>query len=67
MPTRPGEPNVTHANITKISKDLNWKPKIRFEEGIKIVKQNKKYWLNSPLWNKKNIKMATKSWFKYLK
>ena len=67
MPIRPGEPNITHANITKISKDLNWKPKIRFEEGIKMVKQNKKYWLNSPLWNKKNIKMATKSWFKYLK
>ena len=67
IPTRPGEPHVTHANITKISKDLNWKPKIRFEDGIKMVKKNKKYWLNSPLWNKKNIKMATKSWFKYLK
>ena len=27
--------------LQKISKDLNWKPKIRFEDGIKMVKKNK--------------------------
>ena len=33
LPKRPGEPDCTHANIDKISKLLDWSPKISFEEG----------------------------------
>ena len=67
IPKRPGEPEITFANIYKIKKDLNWKPKVSFEEGVKKILENIDYWKDAPLWNKKNIKTATKTWFKYMK
>ncbi len=67
IPKRPAEPEVTHADISKIKKDLNWKPKISFEDGVKIILNNKSYWKKSPLWTKKKIKNETRNWFKYLK
>ena len=33
IPKRPGEPDLTSANITKIKKELNWKPKISIKQG----------------------------------
>ncbi len=67
VPKRPGEPDITHANIIKARKILKWQPKISFEKGMKYVLHNINYWKNSPLWTKNKIKKATKSWFKYLK
>ncbi len=67
IPKRPGEPNITYANIKKIQKDLNWKPVISFEEGVSTILDNIEYWRNAPLWNKSNIAKETKLWFKYLK
>ena len=67
IPKRPGEPKVTHANISKIKNDLNWKPKITFEKGVSIILKNIDYWKNAPLWDKNKIKKETKLWFKYLK
>ena len=66
IPLRKGEPFETLADIKKIKKDLNWSPKIPFDEGIKIIINNIDYWKKAPLWNKKNIKKATKSWYKYM-
>lgn len=67
IPKRPGEPNITYANIKKIQKDLKWKPIISFEEGVSAILDNIEYWRNAPLWNKSNIAKETKLWFKYLK
>ena len=67
IPKRPGEPNITYANIKKIQKDLKWKPVISFEEGVSTILDNIEYWRNAPLWNKSNIAKETKLWFKYLK
>lgn len=67
IPKRPGEPNITYANIKKIQKDLKWKPIISFEEGVSKILENIEYWRNAPLWNKSNIAKETKLWFKYLK
>jgi UDP-glucose 4-epimerase len=67
IPKRPGEPNITYANIKKIQKDLKWKPVISFEEGVSTILDNIEYWRNAPLWNKSNIAKETKPWFKYLK
>lgn len=64
---RPGEPDKTHANITKVKKLINWHPKISFEQGMKKVIKNIDYWKNAPLWTEKKIDSATKTWFKYLK
>jgi UDP-glucose 4-epimerase len=65
---RPGEPDVTFADIKKIKRKLKWKPKISIEEGVKII-LNKyiDYWKEAPVWTPKKIQKATLLWFKYLK
>jgi UDP-glucose 4-epimerase len=66
LPKRPGEPDCTWADIKKIKKDTNWKPKIIFKKGIKEMLNKINDWDNAPLWNKKKISKATKLWFKYI-
>ena len=66
IPKRPGEPDITFANINKIYKATKWKPKVSIEKGIANLKKNIFYWNNAPLWDPKKIKNATKLWFKYL-
>ena len=66
LPKRPGEPDVTYANINKIKKDLKWKPKISFNDGVQKVLNDINYWKKAPLWNKNSIKKATKTWFEYM-
>tara|TARA_Y100000389_G_scaffold184486_1_gene202994 strand:- start:1798 stop:2793 length:996 start_codon:yes stop_codon:yes gene_type:complete len=67
IPKRPGEPDITYANINMIKDKLNWSPKISIQDGVKEVLANINYWKKSPLWTKSKIKKATKDWFKYLK
>ena len=66
IPKRPGEPDCTFANITKIKKNLNWMPVVNLEDGVKIMLQNINDWKDAPLWDSSKIEIATKSWFKYL-
>ena len=66
VPKRPGEPDCTSADITKIRKALNWEPKVSFEQGVKAMLDNIDYWRNAPVWTSENIKEVTKDWFKYL-
>lgn len=66
IPDRPGEPYRTWANITKIKKHLNWKPKINFKDGVKKMLTEIKDWKDAPLWTPNSIKGATKIWFKYM-
>ena len=40
IPIRPGEPKNSVANISKIKNDINWKPKISIEQGIKKLLSN---------------------------
>ena len=67
IPKRPGEPDITFANIKKIKLLLNWKPKIKIEDGIKLLLKDIDYWKKAPVWSPKSIKIATKTWFKFLK
>lgn len=66
LPKRPGEPDITFADISKIKKLLNWEPKISFEEGVNEMLNNISFWEKAPLWDKNNIKSATKEWHQYL-
>jgi UDP-glucose 4-epimerase len=66
IPKRPGEPDCTFADTGNISNKLNWKPKVSFEEGVKIMLDNIEYWRQAPLWEPESIAEATKDWFKYL-
>lgn len=67
IPKRPGEPEITFADINKVKKKLKWKPKIKIEKGIKLLLENLDYWKFAPVWTPKKIAIATKDWFKYLK
>jgi UDP-glucose 4-epimerase len=66
IPKRPGEPDCTWADITKVKNMLGWKPKIKFEEGVKIMLKNIKAWNKAPLWTPESIEEATHEWFKCL-
>ena len=66
IPKRPGEHDLTSANINKIKKELNWAPKVDIKEGIKNLLNEIAYWNSAPVWTPKKIKAATKDWFKFL-
>ena len=66
IPKRPGEPDCTHADITKITTELGWKPQVSFEEGVSMLIENIDYWRDAPLWDRESISKATENWFKYL-
>ena len=67
VPKRPGEPDRSHADITKIKKKLNWKPRISIQFGIKELLKNIDNWSDAPVWTPSLIRKATKTWFKLLK
>ena len=67
IPKRPGEPDCTFANISKIKLFLKWKPKIDISQGIKKIVNEIDYWKQAPVWTPKSINKATKDWFKYIK
>ena len=66
IPRRPGEPDCTFADITKVKQKLDWSPKVSFEDGVKIMLENIEQWRGAPVWNENSIKEATKEWFEYL-
>jgi UDP-glucose 4-epimerase len=66
IPKRPGEPDCTFADISKIKRELGWSPKVPIEEGIKILLQHIDYWREAPVWTTDKIAEATADWFKYL-
>lgn len=63
---RPGEPDCTWADIAKITLDLDWKPKISFEQGVMQMIADLSYWRDAPLWDAQSIEKATQAWFHYL-
>ena len=64
LPKRPGEPNKSLADITKIKKQLNWKPKISIEEGIKMLLTDIHDWKKATVWTSQTIKKSTIDLFK---
>ena len=67
IPKRPGEPDVTQADISKIKKHLKWKPNINISGGTKLMLNKIDFWKKGKLWTKSTIKEETKEWFKILK
>jgi UDP-glucose 4-epimerase len=66
IPKRPGEPDVTWADIAKIRRDLGWAPKVSFEEGVARIVAEIDYWREAPLWTPESIADATRTWFRML-
>jgi len=66
IPKRPGEPDCTYADISKIKDDLGWKPTISIEEGVDKILKNIDYWKEATVWEPDSIANVTSDWFKYL-
>lgn len=66
IPKRPGEPDCTFADVSKIKTKLNWKAKTSFEVGVRALMERIDDFRDAPLWEPKSIQEATKTWFQYL-
>lgn len=66
IPKRPGEPDATFADVSKIEKKLGFKAKTSFEEGVATLLEKINDFQDAPLWEENSIKEATKTWFEYL-
>lgn len=66
LPKRPGEPDCTWADITKITTELGWIPQISFADGVQMMLADIDHWQDAPLWDKNSIATATQTWFEYL-
>ena len=63
VPKRPGEPDCTWADISKIKKELGWTPSVSFEEGVGEMLRCIDYWREAPVWDPDSIERATQTWF----
>ena len=66
IPKRPGEPDCTFADVTRIRQHLGWQAKVDFPTGVGHMLESIELWREAPLWDAGSIHEATKSWFKYL-
>jgi len=67
IPKRPGEPDVTHADIRRIAAELGWRPETSIEDGVADMLGRLDDWKDAPVWTPESIDEATKDWFRYLK
>jgi len=63
IPKRPGEPDCTWADISKIERELGWRPEVSFEDGVGRMLADIEAWRDAPLWDPASIANATKTWF----
>ena len=66
LPKRPGEPDCTLADISKITAELNWKPSVGFKEGVAKMMVEIENWKDAPLWDPSSIEKATDTWFRFM-
>jgi UDP-glucose 4-epimerase len=66
IPKRPGEPDCTFADISKIERLLGWRPKVSLEDGVPIMLAEIDGWKDAPVWTPESIDKATNDWFSYL-
>lgn len=66
IPKRPGEPDITFADISKIKAKLGWSPSVPIDDGVAKILEHIDYWRDAPVWTEASIATATEDWFKYL-
>ncbi len=66
IPKRPGEPDVTLADITKARTQLGYNPEVTLEEGLELVLSSLSSIRNLKGWTSSDILGATRAWFRYL-
>ncbi len=66
IPKRPGEPDSTLADTSKIRRLLPWQPQVSFESGVRILLDHIESFRDAPVWTPPTIAQATQQWFEYL-
>jgi len=66
IPKRPGEPDCTYADTSRIASVLGWRAAVPFEEGVARVVEQIESWRDAPVWTPATIATATEDWFRYL-
>lgn len=66
IPKRPGEPDCTFGDVSKIQRLLGWKARVTFEDGVGRMLERINDWKDAPVWNPSTINQATAAWFQYL-
>ena len=66
IPKRPGEPDCTWADISKIQRQLEWRPRVPFARGVAHMTDHIELWRDAPLWDPATIARATETWFRHL-
>ena len=66
VPKRPGEPDCTFADTTKLERETGWRPKVTFEAGVGEMLRNIERWSTAPVWDEASIEEATRDWFAHL-
>ena len=67
IPKRPGEPERSLADISKIKRLTKWTPKIKLKHGVSTLLKDIKKWKDAPVWTPSSIKTETREWFSLLK
>ena len=66
VPKRPGEPDCTFADTTRIESRLSWRAATAFEDGVTEMLRQIEDFRDAPVWRPDSIADATKDWFRYL-
>lgn len=66
IPKRPGEPDCTFGDVTKIKNLLGWNARVSFEAGVGRMLERINDWKDAPVWDPASIDQATAVWFQYL-
>ena|SRR5579863_3786542 len=67
IPKRPGEPDCTFADVTRITSELGWRAEVPIEVGVTAMMSNLEYWRDAPVWTPDRIADATQDWLKHIK
>jgi UDP-glucose 4-epimerase len=66
LPRRPGEPDCTLADTSRIRVELGWEPRVTVEQGVANLLETIDAWRDAPVWDPQAIEAATADWFRYL-
>ena len=66
IPKRPGEPDCTHADTTRIRAALGFQPRVSIEQGARIMLDQIGHFQQAPVWTPESISVATEAWFQHL-
>lgn len=66
IPKRPGEPDQTCADVTRIGRLLGWSARTSFEAGVDALLSRIDDYRDAPVWEPAAIERATRAWFQHL-